>query len=58
MTCNNCKESVEIYLGELDHITEVSVNLEKGEAEVTMSNHVAMDCLLYTSDAADDSVYV
>lgn len=40
MTCNNCKASVEEYLSKVDHVTEVNVNLEKGEAVVTMDQHV------------------
>ena len=40
MTCNNCKASVEKYLSEIDHVSEASVNLEKGEAEVTMDKHI------------------
>ena len=40
MTCNNCKASVEQYLSKVDHVTEVTVNLEKGEAVVTMHKHV------------------
>lgn len=40
MTCGNCKASVEKYLGEIDNITNFSVNLEKGEAEITMNKHI------------------
>lgn len=40
MTCNNCKASVEKNLGELEHVTNVSVNLEKEEAVVTMDKHI------------------
>ena len=45
MTCGGCKASVEKYLGNVDNVTNVSVNLEKAEAEVTMSNHVATEAL-------------
>jgi cation transport ATPase len=45
MTCNNCKASVEKYLSEIDHVSEVSVNLEKGEAEVKMNKHISTDIL-------------
>ncbi|NER16269.1 heavy metal translocating P-type ATPase [Spongiivirga citrea] len=45
MTCNNCKASVERYLSEIDDISEVSVNLEKGEAEVKMDKHISTDLL-------------
>ena len=41
MTCNNCKASVEKYLSKIDHVSEVSVNLEKGEAEVKMNKHIS-----------------
>src|SRR5690606_37818726 len=45
MTCGGCKASVEKYLGNVDNVTNVSVNLEKAEAEVTMSSHVATEAL-------------
>ncbi|WP_299276610.1 heavy-metal-associated domain-containing protein [uncultured Psychroserpens sp.] len=45
MTCNNCKASVEKYLREIDQVSEVSVNLEKGEAEVKMNTHVSTEIL-------------
>lgn len=41
MTCNNCKVSVEKYLNEIKEVTEVSVDIEKSEAKVTMSSHVS-----------------
>ncbi len=40
MTCGNCKASVEKYLSEINNVTDVSVNLERGEAEITMSSHI------------------
>jgi cation transport ATPase len=40
MTCNNCKASVEKYLSDIDHVSYVTVNLENGEAEVTMDKHI------------------
>jgi cation transport ATPase len=40
MTCNNCKASVEKYLSDVDHVSHVTVNLENGEAEVTMDKHI------------------
>ncbi|MGC1473548.1 MAG: MauE/DoxX family redox-associated membrane protein [Psychroserpens sp.] len=40
MTCNNCKASVEKHLGNIDHVTNVTVNLDEGEAELTMDEHV------------------
>ena len=45
MTCGGCKASVEKYLGNVKNVTNVSVNLEKAEAEVTMSSHVATETL-------------
>jgi len=45
MTCNNCKASVEKYLNDLEHVTNVSANLEKGEVEVTMDKPIATDVL-------------
>ena len=45
MTCSSCKASVEKSLSNVDNITNVEVNLEKGEAVVTMSNHVATETL-------------
>lgn len=45
MTCGGCETSVEKYLGNVDNVTNVSVNLEKAEAEVTMSSHVATEAL-------------
>jgi copper chaperone CopZ len=43
MTCNNCKASVEKYLNDLPHISHVSIDLEHGEAEVTMDKHISSD---------------
>ncbi|WP_282043297.1 heavy-metal-associated domain-containing protein [Winogradskyella flava] len=45
MTCGSCKASVEKSLESIDNVTNVEVNLEKGEAEVTMSSHVATETL-------------
>lgn len=45
MTCNNCKASVEKYLHDLPNISRVSINLEKGEAEVTMDQYLDPDAL-------------
>lgn len=45
MTCNNCKASVEKYLNDLEHITNVSANLEKGEVEVTMDKPISTNVL-------------
>ncbi|WP_431109900.1 heavy-metal-associated domain-containing protein [Winogradskyella poriferorum] len=45
MTCNGCKASVEKSLNALDSVNEVKVNLEKGEAEITMSSHISTEVL-------------
>ncbi len=45
MTCGGCKASVEKYLGNVDSVTNVAVNLEKAEAKVTMSSHVDTETL-------------
>jgi copper chaperone CopZ len=45
MTCGGCKASVEKYLNEIDHVTNVSIHLEKGEAEVIMDKHITTDVL-------------
>ena len=45
MTCGGCKASVEKYLGNVDNVTNVVVNLEKSQAEVTMSSHVPTETL-------------
>ena len=45
MTCNNCKASVEKYLNALPHISHVTVDLTKGEADITMDKHLAAEVL-------------
>ena len=45
MTCGGCKASVEKYLNEIDHVTKVSIHLEKREAEVTMDKNITTDIL-------------
>jgi copper chaperone CopZ len=45
MTCNNCKASVGKYLNNLEHMTNVSINLDKGEALLTMDEHITTDAL-------------
>ncbi len=45
MTCNGCKASVEKALQSLEHVTDVSVDLENDEAIVTMSQHISTDTL-------------
>lgn len=45
MSCGGCKASVEKYLGQVENVTKVVANVEKAEAEVTMSSHVGTDIL-------------
>ncbi|AUC83468.1 heavy metal-associated domain-containing protein [Lacinutrix sp. Bg11-31] len=45
MTCNGCKASVEKHLNALPNIINTSVNLEKGEATIEMSQHVSTEIL-------------
>lgn len=45
MTCNNCKASVEKYVNDLTDISHVTIDLAKGEAEVTMERHLTVDVL-------------
>ena len=45
MTCGGCKASIEKYLNEIEHVTNVSIHLEKGEAEVTMDKDITTDVL-------------
>lgn len=45
MTCNGCKASVTQKLNELANIKSVSVDLQKAEARLTMSEHVPITTL-------------
>lgn len=45
MTCNNCKASVEKNLSKLEDVTNVTVDLEKSEAVVTMKQHIETETL-------------
>tara|TARA_R110000787_G_scaffold45993_2_gene111903 strand:+ start:6080 stop:6817 length:738 start_codon:yes stop_codon:yes gene_type:complete len=40
MTCGGCVASVEKYLRDIDHIANINISLEDGEAEITMDIHV------------------
>lgn len=42
MTCNNCVASVTDKLLNVDEISEVEVDLDKGEAKITMDRHVPL----------------
>ena len=43
MTCNNCKASVEEKLASVAGVQNVSVNLEKAEAVITMHHHISTE---------------
>lgn len=45
MTCGGCKASVKKYLSGINDITDVNVDLEKGEVALSMSKHVAAKTL-------------
>ena len=45
MTCKNCKAKVESTLKDVEHVENVSVDLEKGQAEITMNQHITIDIL-------------
>ncbi|MCP4055074.1 MAG: heavy metal transporter [Mesoflavibacter sp.] len=45
MTCNGCKASVEKALQSLDYVTDVSVDLENAEVEISMSKHISINTL-------------
>lgn len=40
MTCNGCRASVEKHLSDLENVTKADVNLETGEAEISMVKHI------------------
>jgi len=45
MTCNSCKATVQQHLSDLENITNVEVNLEKGEAKISMKKHISIEKL-------------
>ena len=45
MTCEGCVAKVSYLLKQLPQITNVAINLDKGQADVTMSSHVATPAL-------------
>lgn len=45
MTCNGCKTSVEDTLNALEHVENATVNLEKNEATIEMSQHISTEKL-------------
>ncbi|MBT8258933.1 MAG: cation transporter [Bacteroidia bacterium] len=42
MTCSSCKQTVKESLEQLNGITHAEVNLELGEVELTMDNHISI----------------
>ena len=45
MTCGGCKASVEKHLSHIENVANVAVNLEKGEAVLTMDSDITTDVL-------------
>lgn len=45
MTCNGCKASVEKHISSIDNVLAVDVNLEEGEAVISMSQHIPLSIL-------------
>lgn len=45
MTCNGCVASVEDKLSNIKGVGEVVVDLEKGEAKITMEHHIPLETL-------------
>jgi copper chaperone CopZ len=45
MTCVGCSAKVSYLLNQLPNVTEVKINLEKGEADVTMDKHIQTPAL-------------
>lgn len=45
MTCEGCSSKVSHLLKQLPNVTDVKINLEKGEADVTMDKHIQTSAL-------------
>ncbi|WP_067149003.1 heavy metal translocating P-type ATPase [Pseudotamlana agarivorans] len=43
MSCNGCRSHVEKTLSEVEGVSDVSVNLEKAEATISMANHMPIE---------------
>src|SRR5690606_21553875 len=52
MSCQGCRQKVETALRGVEGVTDVAVDLNAGQAVVTMSNHVALDKLQRAMDDA------
>ena len=48
MTCTGCQTSVEGALGNLEELTNISIDLEKSEAVLEMTSHVPLEKLQQT----------
>ena len=48
MTCNGCKASVEKALSSIEHVDNVSINLDTSEVEITMESHISTGILKQT----------
>ncbi len=48
MSCMGCKTNVENALSDLDEVTDVSVDLSRGEAVITMQTHIPLEKLQET----------
>ncbi len=45
MTCTGCQAKVQQLLSGVAHITNVNIDLQKGEADIEMDSHVSTDAL-------------
>ena len=41
MTCSSCQSKVQHLLSQVKGVNNVSIDLEKGEAEITMEHHIS-----------------
>lgn len=41
MTCSSCQSKVQLLLSQVKGVSNVSIDLEKGEADITMEHHIA-----------------
>jgi copper chaperone CopZ len=48
MTCSGCQAKVQSLLAQVEGVTNVSIDLAKGQAEIGMSNHINTDILKYS----------
>lgn len=45
MTCNSCKASVKKHISSIDNVSAVDINLNEGEAEISMSQHIPLSII-------------